>query len=148
MEGYSIPPTTAMNHIAIQRESRQENYFALSILDDLISGVRVCDQRDCTKGMTGCQKILSQLNQLKAKPDDEDIRSHPHSNLTNVPTGKDNFIVSTGRPNMVPAGRTIVSPGSIIVGLVKARFGGNAESKKMKKSMLKQEFSEFRISEG
>ncbi|GJU06027.1 hypothetical protein Tco_1122457 [Tanacetum coccineum] len=33
-----------------------------------------------------------------------------------VPTGKDNFIVSTGRPNMVPAGRTIVSPGSIIVG--------------------------------
>ncbi|GKF28333.1 ribonuclease H-like domain-containing protein, partial [Tanacetum coccineum] len=29
----------------------------------------------------------------------------------------------------------------------KARFGGNAESKKMRKSMLKQEFSEFRISE-
>ncbi|GJV73441.1 hypothetical protein Tco_1493436, partial [Tanacetum coccineum] len=33
-----------------------------------------------------------------------------------VPTGKDNFIVSAGRPNMVPAGRTIVSPGSIIFG--------------------------------
>ncbi|GJS55055.1 ribonuclease H-like domain-containing protein [Tanacetum coccineum] len=30
---------------------------------------------------------------------------------------------------------------------VKARFGGNSESKKMRKSMLKQEFSEFRISE-
>ncbi|GKC94425.1 hypothetical protein Tco_1159867 [Tanacetum coccineum] len=30
---------------------------------------------------------------------------------------------------------------------VKARFGGNAESKNMRKSMLKQEFSEFRISE-
>nr|GEU39047.1 ribonuclease H-like domain-containing protein [Tanacetum cinerariifolium] len=28
---------------------------------------------------------------------------------------------------------------------IKARFGGNAESKKMRKSMLKQEFSEFRI---
>ncbi|GJW49824.1 hypothetical protein Tco_0091175 [Tanacetum coccineum] len=28
---------------------------------------------------------------------------------------------------------------------VKARFGGNDESKKMRKSMLKQEFSEFRI---
>ncbi|GKB60438.1 hypothetical protein Tco_0916624 [Tanacetum coccineum] len=27
-----------------------------------------------------------------------------------VPTSKDNFIVSAGRPNMVPAGRTIVSP--------------------------------------
>ncbi|GJV35198.1 putative ribonuclease H-like domain-containing protein [Tanacetum coccineum] len=30
---------------------------------------------------------------------------------------------------------------------VKARFGGNAESKKIRKSMLKQEFLEFRISE-
>ncbi|GJR77692.1 putative ribonuclease H-like domain-containing protein [Tanacetum coccineum] len=30
---------------------------------------------------------------------------------------------------------------------VKARFGGNDESKKMRKSMLKQEFSEFRVSE-
>nr|GFC61143.1 ribonuclease H-like domain-containing protein [Tanacetum cinerariifolium] len=30
---------------------------------------------------------------------------------------------------------------------VKARFGGNVESKKMRKSMLKQEFSEFRIGE-
>nr|GEU31684.1 reverse transcriptase domain-containing protein [Tanacetum cinerariifolium] len=30
---------------------------------------------------------------------------------------------------------------------VKARFGGNAKSKKMRQSMLKQEFSEFRISE-
>ncbi|GKB30091.1 ribonuclease H-like domain-containing protein [Tanacetum coccineum] len=31
--------------------------------------------------------------------------------------------------------------------VVKARFGGNDESKKMRKSMLKQEFSEFRVSE-
>nr|GEV96905.1 hypothetical protein [Tanacetum cinerariifolium] len=30
---------------------------------------------------------------------------------------------------------------------VKARFGGNAESKKIRKSILKQEFSEFRIGE-
>nr|GEW64380.1 hypothetical protein [Tanacetum cinerariifolium] len=30
---------------------------------------------------------------------------------------------------------------------IKARFGGNAESKKMRKSMLKQEFLEFRIGE-
>nr|GEW09885.1 xylulose kinase-1 [Tanacetum cinerariifolium] len=30
---------------------------------------------------------------------------------------------------------------------VKARFGGNVKSKKMRKSMLKQEFSKFRISE-
>nr|GEU99513.1 xylulose kinase-1 [Tanacetum cinerariifolium] len=30
---------------------------------------------------------------------------------------------------------------------IKARFGGNSKSKKMRKSMLKQEFSEFRIGE-
>ncbi|GJW21931.1 putative reverse transcriptase domain-containing protein [Tanacetum coccineum] len=36
--------------------------------------------------------------------------------VRDIPTGKDNFIVSAGRPNMVPAGRTIVSPGSIIFG--------------------------------
>nr|GEU48124.1 ribonuclease H-like domain-containing protein [Tanacetum cinerariifolium] len=30
---------------------------------------------------------------------------------------------------------------------VKARFGGNEESKKMRKTMLKQEFSEFCVSE-
>nr|GFB99816.1 xylulose kinase-1 [Tanacetum cinerariifolium] len=31
--------------------------------------------------------------------------------------------------------------------VVKARFGGNEESKKMRKTMLKQEFSEFSVSE-
>nr|GFC31020.1 xylulose kinase-1 [Tanacetum cinerariifolium] len=30
---------------------------------------------------------------------------------------------------------------------VKARFGGNEESKKMRKTMLKQAFSEFSVSE-
>ncbi|GJZ12513.1 hypothetical protein Tco_0547743 [Tanacetum coccineum] len=30
---------------------------------------------------------------------------------------------------------------------IKSRFGGNDEAKKMQKSMLKQEFSEFRVSE-
>ncbi|GJX58004.1 putative ribonuclease H-like domain-containing protein [Tanacetum coccineum] len=130
-----------------------------------------------------------------------------HTNKYVVPTGKDNFIVSAGRPNMVPAGRTIMSdhdddasdinndnaqpqqqqniqPQIITTVLnnnakfpylkkdeyesipddhvadfhymddardiwnsVKARFGGNVKSKKIRKSMLKQEFSDFRISE-
>nr|GEX68186.1 ribonuclease H-like domain-containing protein [Tanacetum cinerariifolium] len=88
-----------------------------------------------------------------------------------VPTGK--VIVLAGR-YIVPTGSVIVATGreskarttllqSIpddyiadfhymddardIWNAVKARFGGNAESKKMRKSMLKQEFSEFRISE-
>ncbi|GJY94873.1 putative ribonuclease H-like domain-containing protein, partial [Tanacetum coccineum] len=147
-----------------------------------------------------------------------------------VPTGKDNVIVSTGRSNVIPAGRTILvlkeeyetwamkmeywimnsdhnlwnivlngnsrkktgrdPKGNIMILppvsveehiavqretkartillqslpedhmadfhhlddardiwlAVKARFGGNDESKKMRKSMLKQEFSEFRVS--
>nr|GEV30766.1 hypothetical protein [Tanacetum cinerariifolium] len=40
-----------------------------------------------------------------------------------------------------------IDDASDIWNAVKARFGGNAESKKMRKSMLKQEFLEFRISE-
>nr|GEW38727.1 putative ribonuclease H-like domain-containing protein [Tanacetum cinerariifolium] len=70
-----------------------------------------------------------------------------------VPTGR--VIVPTGR-YAVPAGRVIVPAGRYVVpaddardiwNTVKARFGGNAESKKTRKSMLKQEFSEFRIGE-
>ncbi|GJU48615.1 putative ribonuclease H-like domain-containing protein [Tanacetum coccineum] len=79
-----------------------------------------------------------------------------------VPTGKDNVIVSTGRTKVIPAGRTILVlslPENHMADFhhlddardiwldVKARFGGNDESKKMRKSMLKQEFSEFRVSE-
>ncbi|GJW71732.1 hypothetical protein Tco_0128649 [Tanacetum coccineum] len=92
-----------------------------------------------------------------------------------VPAGKVIIIVSPGRLNLVPTGR-ILSPGKVkeskarttllqsilddhmadfhymddvrdIWNAVKARSSGNAESKKMRKSMLKQEFSEFRISE-
>nr|GEZ21165.1 hypothetical protein [Tanacetum cinerariifolium] len=48
---------------------------------------------------------------------------------------------------IVPTGRVIVATGRYVVSAVKARFDGNVESKKMRKSMLKQEFLEFRISE-
>ncbi|GKA16532.1 ribonuclease H-like domain-containing protein, partial [Tanacetum coccineum] len=88
-----------------------------------------------------------------------------------VSTGKDNVIVSTGRTKVIPAGRTtlvLTKTRTILLQslpndhmadfhhlddardiwlAVKARFGGNDESKKMRKSMLKQEFSEFRVSE-
>ncbi|GJU79373.1 hypothetical protein Tco_1276443 [Tanacetum coccineum] len=89
-----------------------------------------------------------------------------------VPTGKDNSIVSTGSTKVIPAGRNKFIPETkqetiLLQSLpedhmayfhhlddardiwlpVKARFGGNDESKKMRKSMLKQEFSEFRVSE-
>ncbi|GJS02802.1 hypothetical protein Tco_0319310 [Tanacetum coccineum] len=81
-----------------------------------------------------------------------------------VPTGR--VVVPTGR-YVVPAGKReskarttllqsipddhvadfhYMDDARDIWNAVKARFGGNAESKKMRKSMLKQEFSEFRIS--
>nr|GEU95226.1 hypothetical protein [Tanacetum cinerariifolium] len=49
------------------------------------------------------------------------------------------------RRYVVPTGRVIVPTGRDIWNAARAKFGGNAESKKMRKSMLKQEFSKFRI---
>ncbi|GKC77759.1 hypothetical protein Tco_1128533, partial [Tanacetum coccineum] len=76
-----LPPTTADEHIAVQRESKARTTLLQSIPDDHVADFHYMD-------------------------DARDIWN-----------------------------------------AVKARFGGNAESKKMRKSMLKQEFSEFRISE-
>ncbi|GJW03616.1 hypothetical protein Tco_1562472 [Tanacetum coccineum] len=75
-----LPPTTADEHIAIQRESKARTTLLQSIPDDHVADFHYMD-------------------------DARDIWN-----------------------------------------AVKARFGGNAKSKKMRKSMLKQEFSEFRIS--
>nr|GEX96379.1 ribonuclease H-like domain-containing protein [Tanacetum cinerariifolium] len=67
---------------------------------------------------------------------------------------KDNYNVVA--PGLIPISSTLGLcsnniTSSILVGNpwynYKARFGGNAESKKIRKSMLKQEFSEFRIGE-
>ncbi|GJR77703.1 ribonuclease H-like domain-containing protein [Tanacetum coccineum] len=74
-----LPPTTADEHIAVQRESKARTTLLQSIPDDHVADFHYMD-------------------------DARDIWN-----------------------------------------AVKARFGGNAESKKMRKSRLKQEFSEFRI---
>ncbi|GJZ59340.1 hypothetical protein Tco_0615156 [Tanacetum coccineum] len=74
-----LPPTTADEHIAVQRESKARTTLLQSIPDDHVADFHYMD-------------------------DARDIWN-----------------------------------------AVKARFGGNAKSKKMRKSMLKQEFSEFRI---
>ncbi|GJW03399.1 putative ribonuclease H-like domain-containing protein [Tanacetum coccineum] len=76
-----LPPTTADEHIAVQRESKARTTLLQSIPDDHVADFHYMD----------------------------DVRD--------------------------------------IWNAVKARFGGNAESKKMRKSILKQEFLEFRISE-
>ncbi|GJU09224.1 ribonuclease H-like domain-containing protein [Tanacetum coccineum] len=76
-----LPPTTADEHIAVQRESKARTTLLQSIPDDHVADFHYMD-------------------------DARDIWN-----------------------------------------AVKARFSGNAESKKMRKSMLKQEFLEFRISE-
>ncbi|GKF47826.1 hypothetical protein Tco_0137628, partial [Tanacetum coccineum] len=53
---------------------------------------------------------MPELEDIVYSDDDEDVGVEADI----FPTGKDNFIVSAGRLNMVHAGRTIVSPGSII----------------------------------
>nr|GEV50297.1 putative ribonuclease H-like domain-containing protein [Tanacetum cinerariifolium] len=76
-----LPPTTAEEHITVQRESKARTTLLQSIPDDHVADFHYMD-------------------------DTRDIWN-----------------------------------------VIKARFGGNAESKKIRKSMLKQEFSEFRIGE-
>nr|GEV29341.1 hypothetical protein [Tanacetum cinerariifolium] len=78
-----LPPTTADEHIAVQRESKARTTLLQSIPDDHVIRksmlkqefleFRIGEAEGLHKGYDRMQKILSQLNQLKAKPEDEDI---------------------------------------------------------------------------
>nr|GEZ42628.1 ribonuclease H-like domain-containing protein [Tanacetum cinerariifolium] len=69
------PPTTADEHITVQRESKARTTLLQSIPDDHVADFHyIDDARDIWNAVKArMQKILSQLNQLKAKPEDEDI---------------------------------------------------------------------------
>ncbi|GJU78830.1 hypothetical protein Tco_1275900 [Tanacetum coccineum] len=67
-----LPPTTTDEHIAVWWKCRiQED--EKSMLKQEFSEFRISESEGLHKGYDRMQKILSQLNQLKAKPDDEDI---------------------------------------------------------------------------
>ncbi|GJY05554.1 putative ribonuclease H-like domain-containing protein [Tanacetum coccineum] len=74
-----LPPTTADEHIAVQRESKARTTLLQSIPDDHVADFHYMEIArehigNASKlGYDRMQKILSQLNQLKAKPEDEDI---------------------------------------------------------------------------
>ncbi|GJS82787.1 hypothetical protein Tco_0749328 [Tanacetum coccineum] len=80
-----LPPTTADEHIAVQRESKarttllqfggnaESKKMRKSMLKQEFSEFRISEAEGLHKGYDRMQKILSQLNQLKAKPEDEDI---------------------------------------------------------------------------
>nr|GEW19057.1 putative ribonuclease H-like domain-containing protein [Tanacetum cinerariifolium] len=70
-----LPPTTAEEHIAVQRESKARTTLLQSIPNDHqeFSEFRISEAEGLHKGYDRMQKILSQLNQLNAKPKDEDI---------------------------------------------------------------------------
>nr|GEY18013.1 ribonuclease H-like domain-containing protein [Tanacetum cinerariifolium] len=70
-----LPPTTADEHIALQRESKARTTLLQSISDDHVADFHYMDDaRDIWNAVKArMQKILSQLNQLKAKSEDEDI---------------------------------------------------------------------------
>ncbi|GJW44031.1 hypothetical protein Tco_0072830 [Tanacetum coccineum] len=57
-----LPPTIADEHIAVKRESKARTTL-----------LQISEAEGLHKGYDRMQKILSQLNQLKAKPEDEDI---------------------------------------------------------------------------
>nr|GEU35008.1 ribonuclease H-like domain-containing protein [Tanacetum cinerariifolium] len=70
-----LPPMTAKEHIYVQRKSKARTTLLQSILDDHVADFHYMDDaRDIWNAVKArMQKILSQLNQLKAKPEDEDI---------------------------------------------------------------------------
>nr|GEV20015.1 putative ribonuclease H-like domain-containing protein [Tanacetum cinerariifolium] len=70
-----LPLTTTEEHIIVQRESKERTTLLQSIPDDHVAAFHYMDDaRDIWNAIkAGMQKILSQLNQLKAKPEDENI---------------------------------------------------------------------------
>nr|GEY68486.1 putative ribonuclease H-like domain-containing protein [Tanacetum cinerariifolium] len=70
-----LPPMTAEEHIVVQRESKARTTLLQSVHDDHVADFHYLDDaRDIWNAVKArMQKILSQLNQLKAKLDAEDI---------------------------------------------------------------------------
>nr|GFA46866.1 hypothetical protein [Tanacetum cinerariifolium] len=69
-----LPPATAEEHLAVQRESKARTMLLQSILDDRIADFHYMDDaKGVHKGYDRMQKILSQRKQLDAKPDAEEI---------------------------------------------------------------------------
>ncbi|GKE37085.1 hypothetical protein Tco_1460490, partial [Tanacetum coccineum] len=108
------------------------------MLKQEFSEFRVSKSEGLHKGYDRFQKILSQLNQMQAKPDNEDcnmkfLRALPPSwsqvAITLKTKGSLDYLSFDDLYNKL---RTLEI---------------DDESKKMRKSMLKQEFSEFRVSE-
>nr|GEV17123.1 ribonuclease H-like domain-containing protein [Tanacetum cinerariifolium] len=83
-----LPPTTTEEHIVVQRKLKARTTLLQSIPDDHVADfhylddardiwnavkARIREEKGLHKGYDRMQKILSQLNQLKDKPDAEDI---------------------------------------------------------------------------
>nr|GEY03269.1 xylulose kinase-1 [Tanacetum cinerariifolium] len=70
-----LPLTTTEEYITVQRESKARTTLLQSIPDDHVADFHyIDDARDIWNAVKArMQKILSQLNQLKAKPDAKDI---------------------------------------------------------------------------
>ncbi|GJV73210.1 retrovirus-related pol polyprotein from transposon TNT 1-94 [Tanacetum coccineum] len=88
-----------------QLPSSQELFSVLIGRIPMKLELRIGNNSDSIKNVRGWYNASyagrKKISSIK-RADDQDARS-----WYVVPTGKDNFIVSAGRPNMVPAGRTI-----------------------------------------
>ncbi|GJX18083.1 ribonuclease H-like domain-containing protein [Tanacetum coccineum] len=117
-ESIAFPQRTAdMNTLLFRGNQSKETTSASVYPDDHVADLLYYG---CCKGIYGMQSKArsSGTTSNDFASSDSSAEVVPKVVLAGyvVSTGKDNFIVSTGRSNMVPAGRTIVSPGSIILG--------------------------------
>nr|GEW06788.1 hypothetical protein [Tanacetum cinerariifolium] len=68
--GIIILPISFEEHVVVQRETKARTLLLQSLLEDQFS---VSEEEGLHKGYDRFQKILSQLNQMQAKPDNDDV---------------------------------------------------------------------------
>ncbi|GJZ31013.1 hypothetical protein Tco_0576060 [Tanacetum coccineum] len=178
-----LPPTTADEHIAVQRESKARTTLLQSIPDDHVADFHYMDDaRDiwnAVKARFGRNAESKKMGKSMLK---QEFLEFIISEAEGLHKGYDRMQkILTLPSSWSQVALTLKTKGGLellsfddlyyklktlesipddhvadfhymdnardIWNAVKARFGGNAESKKMRKPMLKQKFVEFRISE-
>nr|GEV84083.1 hypothetical protein [Tanacetum cinerariifolium] len=154
--------TTTDEHIAVQRESKVRTTLHQSIPDDHVANFHYIDDAmdiwNAVKARFGGNAESKKMrksngNSLKRTGRDRDGRviilllTTADEHIAVQRESKVRTTLHQSIPDDHVADFHYIDDAIDIWNAVKARFGGNVESKKMRKSMLKQEFSEFRIGE-
>ncbi|GJX06698.1 hypothetical protein Tco_0194630, partial [Tanacetum coccineum] len=151
-----LPPISVEEQIAIQRETKARTILLQSLPEDHMADFhQLDDARDiwlAVKARFGGNDESKKIRKSMLKQEFSEFRVA----ITLKTKGGLDYLSFDDLYNKLRTLEIDVKGGSSydsrddarnIWLAVKARFGGNDESKKMRKSMLKQEFSEFRVSE-